>query len=185
VSASSNYPLPTGQHARDRTAHTASPVTATVAGAPGTERRGAVSVWSWELDTELGPAGPILVLRVAGEIDLLTVPVLQHALDAAVDQRPKDLVVDLAGVVFCCVRGFALLATAAATAHTNGIGFALSGVPPHVDRIATLLWPEQHRLRYRSAAAAVTAIRIDHTHRTHLSRQAGSATSRLGDGPPG
>jgi anti-anti-sigma factor len=105
---------------------------------------------------ELGPAGPILVLRVAGEIDLLNVPLLQHALDAAVDQRPGDLVVDLAGVGFCCVRGFALLFTAAATAQTNGTGYAVSGLLPHLDRIATLLWPEQHCLRYRSAAAAVT-----------------------------
>ena len=131
-----------------------------------------MSVCSWELDTELGPAGSILVLRVAGEIDLLTVPGLEHALSAAIDQRPGDLVVDLAGVVFCCVRGFALLSTAAATAQTNGTGYALSGMPPHLDRIATLLWPEQHCLRYRSAAAAVTAIRIDHTHPAHLSRPA-------------
>jgi anti-anti-sigma factor len=147
---------------------------------------------SLQLDTELGPAGPILVLGVAGEIDLLTLPVLQHALDAvlnaAVDQQPGDLVVDLAGVGFCCVRGFAVLAAAATTAHTNGTGYALSGVHPHLDRIATLLWPEQPCLRYRSTGAAVTAIRLDHTHPAHLSRtrlqQAGPATSRLSDGPP-
>jgi hypothetical protein len=36
---------------------------------------------------------------------------------------------------------------------------------PHLDRIATLLWPQQRYVRYRSVAAAVTAIRIDQTHR--------------------
>lgn len=135
-----------------------------------------MSVCSLQLDTELGPAGPILVLRVAGEIDLLTLPLLQHALDAAlnaaVDQQPGDLVVDLAGVGFCGVHGFALLFTAAATAQTNGTGYALSGLLPHLDRIATLLWPEQPCLRYRSTAAAITAIRLDHTHPAHLSRPA-------------
>jgi anti-anti-sigma factor len=156
VSPGSIRPLPTGQCG-------ASPVTAAVAASPGTARSGAVSVCSWELDTEPAPTSPIVVLRVAGEIDLLTVPVLEQALDAAVDQRPGDLVVDLAGVGFCCVQGFALLANAAATAQTNGTGYVVSGLLPHLDRIATLLWPEQPCVRYRSAAAAVTAIRIDHT----------------------
>jgi anti-anti-sigma factor len=120
---------------------------------------------SCELDTETGPAGAILVLRVAGEIDMATLPVVQSALTAATDQRPGDLVVDLAAVSFCCVRGFALLATAARTAQADGISYALSGLPAHLDRVATLLWPEQPWIRYRSAAAAVTAIRIDHTYR--------------------
>jgi hypothetical protein len=36
---------------------------------------------------------------------------------------------------------------------------------PHLNRIANMLWPEQGCVRYRSVAAAVTAIRIDHTYR--------------------
>jgi hypothetical protein len=88
-------------------------------------------------------------------------------------------VVDLAGVVFCCVRGFALLADAAATAQTNRTGYAVSGVPPHLDHLATLLWPEQHFLRYRSAAAAATAIRIEHTHPAHSADP--PPTSRVSD----
>lgn len=119
---------------------------------------------SCELETERGPAGPILVLRVAGEIDLLTVPAFENALDAVVDKRPGDLVVDLAAVVFCSARGFAVLLDAAATAQTNGTNWVLSGMHPHLDRIATLMWPEPHCLRYRSAAAAVSAIRIGHTY---------------------
>ncbi len=134
-------------------------------GLVGTARLDATSTCSCELDTESGPAGPILVLRVTGEIDLFTLPVLQDALTAAVEKRPGDLVVDLAGVGFCCVRGFALLATAAATAQTNRTGYALSGLPPHLDRVATLLWPEQTCVRYRSTAAAITAIRIEQTYR--------------------
>ena len=63
------------------------------------------------------------------------------------------------------MRGFVLLATAAQMMQTSGNGFAVSGMLPNLDRIATLLWPQQRCVRYRSVAAAVTAIRIEQTYR--------------------
>lgn len=123
----------------------------------------AVTCWCG-LDTETGPAGPILVLRVAGEIDMLTVPLVRTALRTAQEQAPGDLVVDLAGVTFCCVRGFALLADAAHAALAAGTRLAVSGLNDHLDRITTILWLDEPMVRYRSVAAAVTAIRIDHTY---------------------
>lgn len=126
---------------------------------------GPATACSCGIDTATGPAGPILVLRVAGEIDLLTRSLVRTALDAALDQTPHDLLVDVAGVGFCCVRGFELLADTAHAARAAGIGFALSGLSRHLDRVLGLLWPEDQFVRYRSVAAAVTAIRIDHTHR--------------------
>ena len=104
------------------------------------------------------------MLRVAGEIDLLTLAVLRDALTAAVDRYPVDLVIDMAGVGFCCVRGFALLAAAARTAQTRGICCSLSGLSRQLDRVASLLWRAQC-VRYRSVAAAVNAIRVDDTDR--------------------
>ena len=128
------------------------------------DTRGDADAGCWcELHTEAGPAGDILVLRVCGEIDTVTLPAVRSALTAAANQRPGDLVVDLAAVTFCCVRGFALLADVACTAQASGIGYAVSGLSTHLDRVATLLWPEQRCVRYRSVAAAVTAIRIDQT----------------------
>jgi anti-anti-sigma factor len=120
---------------------------------------------SCELAIEPGPGGDIVVLRVAGEIDMRTLPILRDALSAAADRHPADLVVDLAGVTFSCVRGFALLAEAARTAQIRETGFALSGLAPHLNRIATLLEFEERCVRYRSVAAAVHAIRVDHTNR--------------------
>lgn len=114
---------------------------------------------------ESGPAGNIVVLRLAGEIDLLTIAAARAALVEAVALRPADLVIDLAAVTFCCVRGFALLAATAHDARSSGICCAVSGMLPHVDRVASMLWPEQLCVRYRSVAAAVTAIRIDQTYR--------------------
>ncbi len=118
-----------------------------------------------EVATEPGPGGDIVVLRVAGEIDMLTLPVLKDALGAAMARRPADLVVDLAGVGFCCVRGFALLAAAARNAQTCGTAYALSGLSPRLNRVATLHEPEQRCVRYRSVAAAVGAVRVDRTYR--------------------
>lgn len=131
----------------------------------GTARPCRPSVCSCELEAVAGPAGSILLLRVAGEVDLHSLPVLQHALTATIDQRPADLVVDLAAVGFCCVRGIALLVTAGTTAQTNRTTFTLSGLPPHLHRISTRLWPEEPFLHYRSAAAAVAALRIKQVYR--------------------
>lgn len=97
---------------------------------------GAMSVCSWELDTEPGPTGPILVLRFAGEIDLFTAPVVEEALTTAVQQRPDDLLVDLAAVGFCALRGLTLIELAATAADRNGTRFALSALPYLFERIA-------------------------------------------------
>lgn len=136
------------------------------AGLGGSARFGRPSSCSCTLELTHGPAGPIVLLHVVGEIDMLTLPALEQSLTAAIDQRPCDLVIDLAAVVFCCVRGFVLIATTAATAQANGVGYAVSGLPPHLARIASLVWSGHPGVPYRSAAAAVTAIRIEHTYRS-------------------
>lgn len=124
---------------------------------------------SCEIHVEDGPTGPIFVLSVAGEIDSLTIPTVQTAMTNSLAtvwrHRPGDLVVDLAGVGFCCVRGFHVLADAEYAARAAGMSFALSGLNDHLQRIVTLLWPAGRLLSYRSAAAAVTAVRIDQTYR--------------------
>jgi anti-sigma B factor antagonist len=129
------------------------------------ERLAGGAVCSCEFAVEPGPAGDIVVLRVAGEIDMVTLPGFRDALTAAADRHPVDLVVDLGGVGFCCVRGFALLDAAVRTAQSRGTGCSLSGLTRHLDRVANLLWCDQRCVRYRSVAAAVHAIRVDHTYR--------------------
>jgi anti-anti-sigma factor len=109
-------------------------------------------------------AGEIIVLRVSGEVDLCHVPILQAALDAAMDggfdHRLAYLVVDLAQMTFCSARGLDLLTQTGRTAAENSTGYAVSGVLPQIDRIWTLCWnDDQLPVRYRSTAAAVTAIR--------------------------
>jgi anti-sigma B factor antagonist len=53
-----------------------------------------------------------VVLRVAGEIDLVSAPQLEESLTRALAQRPKILVVDLTEVSFLASAGMSVLVTA-------------------------------------------------------------------------
>jgi anti-anti-sigma factor len=62
--------------------------------------------------TEVAYQDGVAVLRVGGDIDLATVPALEAAIDEALGERPKALVIDLSGVDFLASAGLqALVAT--------------------------------------------------------------------------
>jgi anti-anti-sigma factor len=126
------------------------------------------ALWHHQLDIETGPVGSIAVLHMAGDIDLLTLPLVCAALITALNTRPADLVVDLSEVRFCGVRGFVLLAAMARTTATCGIGYAVAGIGPHLDRAATQAWSGQRLHRHPNTAAAVTATRPTQTARAGL-----------------
>lgn len=52
------------------------------------------------------------VLRVVGEIDLLSAPEFEDVVDAVLADRPRTLVVDLREVTFFCSAGLQVLAAA-------------------------------------------------------------------------
>ncbi|MDN5859137.1 MAG: STAS domain-containing protein [Pseudonocardia sp.] len=110
-------------------------------------------------ETHPTPSGPIILLRVAGEVDAFTAPVLRDALTQDLDQQPAHLVVDVAALTFCSARGIALLIEAGRAAVDNGTGYALSGSSRHLARMWALLWDDPLPDRYPSAAAAVTTLR--------------------------
>ncbi len=102
--------------------------------------------------------GGIVVLRVVGEIDLGSDAVLRGALNAALDQHPGHLVVDVSEMRFCSVRGMGMLVAAAATAATQGTQYAVSGAPGRVTRFWSTLWPVgQLPIQFPNAAAGVLA----------------------------
>ncbi|MHA6780971.1 STAS domain-containing protein [Pseudonocardia saturnea] len=104
------------------------------------------------------PSGEVLVLCVAGEVDLSTLGLLEGALAAALLRRPTQLVVDLTGVRFCSCRGFRLLLDCAVAAARHGTGYALSGASQHADRIWGMLRPDGLLpARYRSSGDALVA----------------------------
>jgi anti-sigma B factor antagonist len=96
----------------------------------------------WELTIEPVPAGNSVVVRVAGDIDMLTLPHVWTALITALEQQPVDLTVDMSEVGFCGVRGFALLAAIARVTRTGGIGYTVTGLGRHLERPTTLLWAD-------------------------------------------
>jgi anti-anti-sigma regulatory factor len=122
----------------------------------------------WSLRIEAGPVGNIVVVRVAADIDMLTLPLVWCAVITALDNHPADLVLDISGVGFCGVRGFALLAAMCRVTAAGGIGYAISGLGRHHERGASLSCPPGQQIgRARSATAAVTAIREDQALRPH------------------
>ncbi|MFD2420972.1 STAS domain-containing protein [Amycolatopsis pigmentata] len=54
----------------------------------------------------------VVVLHVAGEIDLVTAPDLEEAIERALKERPKILVVDLSAVDFLASAGMSVLVAA-------------------------------------------------------------------------
>ena len=84
--------------------------------------------------------GEVIVLRVAGEVDLCTVPVLHAALDAGLDQDPAHLVIDLALLTFCSLRGLDLLTQTHRIATAKATGYAVTSMPRHINRVWALGW---------------------------------------------
>ena len=114
---------------------------------------------SWSLGVEAGLVGNIVVVRLAADLDMLTLPLGWAAVITALDYHPADLVIDLSEVGFCGVRGFALLAAIARVTAAGGIGYTISGLGRHHERGADLSWTDVQIVRARNAAAAVMAIR--------------------------
>lgn len=104
-------------------------------------------------------AGEIIVLRVAGEVDLCTVPILHAALEEGLKRDPAHLVVDLAQMTFCSVRGLDLLTQTRRIATAKATGYTVTGVPPHIHHVWTLCWGDDLPIRYHNTAAALSAIR--------------------------
>jgi anti-sigma B factor antagonist len=105
------------------------------------------------------PNGLAVVLRVVGEIDRTTEPLLRTAVGREWPYRFAHLVVDLTGVTFCSRSGFALLTGAALRATLAGAGMAVTGLSPELARHADLIWIDRMPVRYPSVAHAVMAFR--------------------------
>lgn len=98
------------------------------------------------------------MLRVAGEVDLLTIATLQGALTSSLARGTCHLLVDLAEMTFCCVRGLSLLVQAGRTAAGHGTGYSVTAASRQADRVWTVLWPVDERpIQHLTAATGVAA----------------------------
>lgn len=79
-----------------------------------------------------------VVVRVAGEIDITTAPVLQRHLDAAVAAKRPAVVLDLADTTFLDARGVGVIVAARKVAARNGTRLVIRHPPPLVRRVLEL-----------------------------------------------
>jgi anti-anti-sigma factor len=100
----------------------------------------------------------IVVLRVAGEVDLATVDLLATALTAVLRRQPDHLVVDLARLTFCGACGLTVLAEAGVSAAGTGTCYRVSAATRLMARCWSRLWDEgEQPTQFPSCAAAVSA----------------------------
>lgn len=128
-------------------------------------------------------AGEIIVLQVGGDVDLLTLAVLQAALTDGLARRPCHLIVDVAEMRFCSGQGMALLVMAGRTAAGLGTAYAVTAASGHLNRMWSVLWPG-HDLpdQYPTAAEGVLAAMMhqpDQRGRDIRSARTGDAVLRL------
>lgn len=104
------------------------------------------------------PDGLVIVLRVAGEVDLCTVGLLQTVLDTVLARRPGHLIVDLSELGFCSSHGLRVLGHAGDTALGWGIGYAVAGASARLNRTWAMGWTAAERpIGFPSTADAVLA----------------------------
>jgi anti-anti-sigma factor len=91
------------------------------------------------------PSGDVVLLDVRGDLDAVTLPGVTAALDAALGLPAVHLVVSLAGLRFCSMRGLELFVEGRATAARCGIGFSVSGPSEQMRRLWSILWAVDQR----------------------------------------
>ena len=106
------------------------------------------------------PAGDIVVLRVAGEVDPSSVAVLGAALDEVLDRRPDHLVIDLTALVSCSSRCFTLIADATRVGPARGVRCSISAASPLTARLGPHHWPQGDgpQIHRTTAAAVLSAV---------------------------
>jgi anti-sigma B factor antagonist len=90
------------------------------------------------LRIELAPDAEGLVVALAGELDLASVPELDQCLQELTGTDPGRLLIDLSGLDFMDSTGLALMVRAHRSAETNGHSLALRRGPAQVQRLFEL-----------------------------------------------
>jgi anti-anti-sigma factor len=106
-------------------------------------------------------AGGAVVVRVYGDVDAITVPLLETALLTELDVRPKLLVVDLAGVTWFGVSGLITLVDVQEVAAATGVSVRIAGAAPSVRRLVELAGLTERFTRGSPAVRADGGLRGD------------------------
>lgn len=104
--------------------------------------------------------GEVVVLAVAGELNMRTSGGLDAAVRAAAGEHQRHLVLDLSGVPFCDSSGLNALITLRRRLHEAGGSLVLAAVPERLARL--LLTTRVSRLISTYAAVADALVRHPH-----------------------
>jgi anti-sigma B factor antagonist len=85
------------------------------------------------LSTQAGENGAVTV-TVVGEVDTFTAPVLRSSLDSQLEQSPRELIIDLAGVQFLGSAGLAVLVETQKAARSRDVALRLIATTRAVTR---------------------------------------------------
>ena len=107
----------------------------------------------------------LVMLALAGELDVATTALVQSTLDtvlaAAPGAGPLLLVVDLSGLVFCDSTGLGTLVRASRRVHDAGGRCVLAGATGPVDRLLRLMSMERLLVLADEVGPALEQLRED------------------------
>ncbi|WP_214104045.1 STAS domain-containing protein [Acrocarpospora catenulata] len=81
-----------------------------------------------------GPSAPTII-RLSGDIDILTSPELRQRLTSTLSYSTSLLILDLSGVTFCDASGLSVLVGIQNRARTMGITLALTAPRPSMSQL--------------------------------------------------
>jgi anti-sigma B factor antagonist len=96
---------------------------------------GTKTVVERELQVTVESEGATPLLRVAGEVDIQTSPILEMELNSLLDQGTTSILVDLAGVTFLDSTGLSVLIAGLKRCQTTGGDLRLQSPRPNVLRV--------------------------------------------------
>lgn len=102
----------------------------------------------------------LVVVSVSGSVDMLVVPQLTEAIDAALAKSPTGLIIDLANVDFLASAGISVLIAAQASAGQSGqsVRFGVVADGPATHRPLTLLGLDEVIPLYRTLDDALSKL---------------------------
>jgi anti-sigma B factor antagonist len=99
----------------------------------------------------------VAMVKLQGEADLHTAPILRDALNEAIESKPETLVVDLTGVTFIDSMMLGVLLSATRRARPNGTELRIVVDDPHVRRIFELTLLDHVMKLYPSVEIALSS----------------------------
>jgi anti-anti-sigma factor len=97
-----------------------------------------------QLQIELVPEDERLLVRLSGELDLASAPLLQSALESAEVESARMIVLGLEGLKFIDSTGLRVLLSAHETSRERGQEFAITRATPQVQRLLSITRVDEH-----------------------------------------